>query len=383
MDTTMTAAATAAAACAAAYCVYQAAGSKSRRSLELRTAHAALKVDLSGGSLASFTAAGAAGTNPISWDCATHDGLDVDDVKPRPLGHFLCCDRWGPPTPAELENGMFYHGEAPQVEWQVSASAESSATVGCDMPMAGMTIQRSVEMAPGAAVAVIKETVRNVGVLCRMYNCVQHPSIAAPFLNAATVIDCNGKRGFAQGDNTNTCAEHPEQPTFEFPATINRAGAPADARTMTGGDDDVQSYEVDPASELGWVTATDPSSGLVFGYCWKRADYPWISLWCCSRDDGYMSRGIEFGTTGLHKPFPMLAKHPTLFGLPTFLTLDAQESQTRGYAMFLAEVPEQYAGQVTGVSNVTMDGAQLTLTLERGADQKPATVNLRTAGVAL
>ena len=23
-----------------------------------------------------------------------------------------------------------------------------------------------------------------------------------------------------------------------------------------------------------------------------------------------MSRGIEFGTTGLHKPFPMLAKHP-------------------------------------------------------------------------
>lgn len=88
--------------------------------------------------------------------------------------------------------------------------------------------------------------------------------------------------------------------------------------------------------ELGWVTATNPELGLVFGYCWKRADFPWISLWCCERDDGYMSRGIEFGTTGLHKPFPMLAKHPTLFGLPTFLTLDAKESQTRVYAMFLA-----------------------------------------------
>ena len=80
------------------------------------------------------------------------------------------------------------------------------------------------------------------------FNCVQHPSIAAPFLSGATVIDCNGKRGFAQGDNTNTCAEHPEQPSFEFPATINRAGTSADARTMTGGDDDVQSYEVDPDS---------------------------------------------------------------------------------------------------------------------------------------
>lgn len=356
----------------------------SRRSLELKTAKATLKIDLSGGSLASFIATDEGLTNPLSWDSATHDGLDVDDLKPRPLGHFLCCDRWGPPTPAELENGMYYHGEAPQVEWQVSTSTESSATMGCDMPMAGMTIQRSVKMAPGAAVAVIKETVRNVGLLCRMYNCVQHPSIASPFLNAATVIDCNGKRGFAQGDNTNTCAEHPEQPTFEFPATINRKGIRADARTMTGGDDDVQSYEVDPASELGWVTATDPTrgSGLVFGYCWKRVDYPWISLWCCSRDNGYMSRGIEFGTTGLHKPFPMLAKHPTLLGLPTFLTLDAQESQTRSYAMFLAEVPAQYAGQVTGVSNVVMDGDQLTLTLHRGTDDQ-VTVILHTAGAAL
>ena len=99
----------------------------------------------------------------------------MDDVKPRPLGHFLCCDRWGPPTPAELENGMYCkhtnqrtaliylvpqiylsvalstqavccsdrllvitdHGEAPQVEWTVSASSAGSATMGCDMPMAG------------------------------------------------------------------------------------------------------------------------------------------------------------------------------------------------------------------------------------------------------
>ena len=68
---------------------------------------------------------------------------------------------------------------------------------------------------------------------------VQHPSLGAPFLSGATVVHCNGKRGFAQGDNTNTCAAVPESPTFEFPATINRAGQPADARRMTGGDDDV------------------------------------------------------------------------------------------------------------------------------------------------
>lgn len=251
MDATNAVAATAAA-CAAAYCMtQQSAAPRTRRSIELSTGAATLKVDLSGGSLASFALTAppsGSAVNPLSWDCASHDGLDVEDVKPRPLGHFLCCDRWGPPTPAELENGMYYHGEAPQVEWKVSASSASSATMGCDMPMAGMTIERSVEMAPDAAVAVVKETVTNVAKLSRMFNQVQHPSIAAPFLSRATVVDCNGKRGFAQADNTNTCAEHPELPSFEFPATINRAGTPADARTMTGGDDDVQSYEVDPAS---------------------------------------------------------------------------------------------------------------------------------------
>jgi hypothetical protein len=40
---------------------------------------------------------------------------------------------------------------------------------------------------------------------------------------------------------------------------------------MTGGDDDVQSYEVDPQSDLGWVTATNP----------VRADDPFRHLLAC------------------------------------------------------------------------------------------------------
>ena len=359
----------AAAAATAAYTLYSCIP-RPRRSLTLDSGDTRLSIDLSGGSIASFVtnAKGQCSANPLSWDCATHDGLDPGDLAPRPLGHFLCCDRWGPPTPAELDSGMFYHGEAPQVEWQVEAAADSSATMSAALPMAKMTIRRSVELAsvpagsgagggPHTAVAKIEETVTNVGELGRIYNMVQHPSLGAPFLSAATVVHCNGKRGFAQGDNTNTCAAVPEEPTFEFPATINRAGQPADARRMTGGDDDVQSYEVDPASELGWVTATNPELGLVFGYCWKRSDYPWISLWCCERPDGYMSRGIEFGTTGLHKPFPMLVEHPQIFDLPTFISLDAQESQTRGYAMFLAEVPQDFAG----VGRLAWDGDVLML----------------------
>ena len=96
---------------------------------------------------------------------------------------------------------------------------------------------------------------------------------------------------------------------------------------------------------------------MVFGHCWPRADYPWISLWCCSRPDGYVSRGIDFGSTGLHQPFPVLLRHPTLLGEPTFAHIDAAESQTRSYAMFIGVVPSDWRG----VGDLVIEGGQLRL----------------------
>ena len=64
----------------------------------LRLEAATLSIDAAGGSLSSFQL----GTlNPLSWDSAVHDQLDVSALGPRPLGHFLCLDRWGPPSKEE------------------------------------------------------------------------------------------------------------------------------------------------------------------------------------------------------------------------------------------------------------------------------------------
>merc|ERR1719193_657451 len=234
---------------------------------------------------------------------------------------------------------MSYHGEASQVEWNVVSQTPAAAmgaarwakvSMEATLPMAGLQVVREVALSSIAAMALVHEKVTNIAPLGRVYNMVQHPSLGAPFLDDSTRVDCNGRRGFAQGPNRTDCPQ-PEQPTFNFPDAINRAGEKTDARAMTGGEDDVQSYEVDPESPIGWVTAMNAGLGLVFGYCWPRVDYPWISLWCCSRAKGYMARGIEFGTTGLHQPFPVLAKHPRLFELPTFAFVDAGEAQTRKY----------------------------------------------------
>ena len=70
------------------------------------------------------------------------------------------------------------------------------------------------------------------------------------------------------------------------------------------------------------VTAFTPSQGLLLGYLWPRCHYPWVSLWCSSTDGEPRARGLEFGTTGLHQPFPILTRHPRIFGLPTFEHLE-------------------------------------------------------------
>ena len=93
--------------------------------------------------------------------------------------------------------------------------------------------------------------VRNVNALGRILNMVQHPSIAPPFLTAETRVDCNGRRGFTQRERG--CWEAVwEDGSVQFPVARTQAGE-KDARCMTGGDDDVFSYEVKPEDPHGWV----------------------------------------------------------------------------------------------------------------------------------
>lgn len=261
---------------------------------------------------------------------------------------------------------MTYHGEASGVQWAVLETPRSDGSVSLQaaLPMAGLEVQKELRMINSSALAIVTETVTNVKPLGRMYNVVQHPSIAAPFLSTSTIVDCNGKRGFAQGPNR-TFSSDPAEPSFEFPHAINRAGESVDARFMTGGDDDVVSYEVQPGSRLGWICASAPQEGLLLGYLWLASDYPWISLWCCSRDGVPAARGIEFGTTGLHQPFPIISRHPKLLELPTFAFIDAGETQKRKYACFLLRVPDNFQG----VQEVSLNSGKVVL-IERGSGNR-------------
>ena len=334
-----------------------------RRTVRLESQTASLTIDLGGGSIVDFHLAG--GMNPLRWLAPE------DEDKPfRPMGHFLCLDRWGPPSDAELRNGMPFHGEAARVEWKQIGTPEHLAgrivaTMEATLPLAGLDVRRTVGLSESAAAFSVSETVTNRNKLGRVYNMVQHATIGPPFLDETTVVDSNAQKGFMQSSPL----PNPEQPEIRWPEAI-KEGKPVDLRRLTTDPDpNVTSFVID--GDLGWVTATNALKELLIGYIFRTADYPWLNIWRHVQDGKPLARGLEFGTSGLHQPFPVLVSKPRILGRPTFAYLDAGESTTRVYTAFLMKVPRDFAGV-----NQVLYRAPSIVVQERGARGRELTISV-------
>jgi hypothetical protein len=317
--------------------------------LVLETKIAKMVVELGGGSISDFHLAGLP-LNPLTWE------LKSDTAAPRLRGHFLCLDRWGQPSAAEQRNGMPFHGEAPRVGWRIVSQPslqgdKQIAEMSASLPLAGLDVTRRIRLSTNAAFFVITERVTNRNKLGRIYNMVQHPSIAPPFLDERTLVDANAGTGFMQSSPL----PNPEEPKVEWPHALNN-GRPVDLRHLAGDQaPDVVSYTIN--EEHGWVTASSVASGLLIGYIWKISEYPWFNAWRDTNSGRPAARGLEFGTTGLHQPFPVLVKKGRIFDRPLYAYLDAGESEARSYACFLFRIPQDYKG----VARVTYANGRLLL----------------------
>ncbi len=328
-----------------------------RRSLVLEGETAQVVIDIAGGSIVDFHLL-SQGLNPLTWDSGS------EGAAPRPMGHFLCLDRWGAPSKAEAERGMPFHGEASNVEWQVDQAptvedGEVRTIMSAVLPMAGLSLKRWVHFAQDRALLVVREQLTNDNDLGRIYNMVQHPSIAPPFLDEGTLVDANARQGFMQASPL----PNPEVPAVVWPQALKDTGESVNMRHLT--DDmlpNVVSYVID--EKYGWTTAANPAQGLLIGYLWPTEDYPWFDAWRHVRDGKPVARGLEFGTTGLHQPFDVLVEKGRIFDRPLFSYLDAGASATRSFANFLFEIPADYRG----VGRIVLADGALVL-VERGGGE--------------
>ena len=297
------------------------------------------EVDLFGGSIVDFQFLDQ-NLNPFTWNYP-----EKGDLKPRDMGHLLCFDRWGAPSPQEIKNGMPYHGEATHVEWQVlsqpmSKDGKVNAELLCELPMAGLTLKRFIALSENAPVVTVREEINNINKLGRIYNIIEHSTISPPFLDESVLVDTNAKKGFMQ----ESPLPDPEEPVVYWPY-IAYKGNLVNLRQLK--DDPLPSlvsFVFAENDEYCWVAACNPGKGLLLGYIWGISDYPWLSFWRYVKDGGPKARGLEFGTTGLHRPYPILVAKGKIFNRPLYEYIDAGQTIVKSYTMFLTRIPHDYKG---------------------------------------
>ena len=146
---------------------------------------------------------------------------------------------------------------------------------------------------------------------------------------------------------------------FNWPMAPTVNGGEVDIRTIPTDHNwlDLASCEMDPARRLAFVTALHLEKHLVYGYVFRRQDYPWFMSWMNFTGDNHAARGMEFSS----QPFDIshrdtVAMSP-LFGIPTFRWLPAKSKIESRFLLFYTKVPEGF----TKTDDVKLQDGKLTI----------------------
>ena len=163
--------------------------------IKLQNKTSVLEVDLHGGAITDFHLHENQ-VNPLSFRFSKEQMPENNKAGAVYQGHFICAGRWGEPSEGEIKAGIPNHGEPANIIWQLNENDETALTIQTIANLEGLQVERKMQMDNAIAFCRVTETITNINSLGRLYQLVQHPTIAAPFLDEATVINCNATKGF-------------------------------------------------------------------------------------------------------------------------------------------------------------------------------------------
>ena len=246
------------------------------------------------------------------------------------MGHNLCLDIFGGPSPEEAAAGLPVHGEASVVRYDVHASG-SALTAGATLPHASLRVERRIEL-HGDAVR-IRESVENLGASDRPVGWTQHVTLGPPFLQkgrtrvrASAARSKVFERDFGAADYLQPGAE------FDWPMGPRTDGGTANLEVF-GNAPASSAFTTHLMAEdrpSAFFVAFSAELKLAFGYVWRRADFPWLGIWeeNASRphppwNGETIARGMEFGVSPFPESRREMIERGRLFGTPTYRWIPA------------------------------------------------------------
>jgi hypothetical protein len=270
---------------------------------------------------------------PSSYDRKTHGvyggGPDAT-LLAGIMGHNLCLDIFGAPSAEEAAAGMPVHGEASVAPFRFQVTTRN-LTMQATLRLANLQFERRVSLEDHAI--RIHESVLNLAGTDRAVGWTEHVTLGPPFLKkGVTQFRTSATRSkvfdgvFGTADYLRAGAE------FDWPNAPRNDGGTADLRLFTDADTSsaYSAHLMDPRERHAFFAAFDPERRHLFGYVWRRADFPWMGIWEENRSRTYppwngetIARGMEFGVSPVPESRRQMIERGRLFEIPTFRWIPA------------------------------------------------------------
>jgi hypothetical protein len=247
----------------------------------------------------------------------------------------------------EAAAGLTVHGEAAVATYDIRES-ENELVARTELPQAQLRFERVLRLVPGSGVIRISEMVENVAATDRPVGWTQHVTLGPPFLQKGSTAfrmpatrskvsetDFSGGKGYMK-----IGAE------FDWPMVPGLNGGQADMRVFTDAPVSAAytAHLMDARREQAFFAAFSPACRVLFGYVWKRSDFPWLGIWeenYCRQHAPWngkgLTRGMEFGVSPMPETRRQMIERGSLFGEKGFQWIPARAAVRADYCAFIAE----------------------------------------------
>jgi hypothetical protein len=284
---------------------------------------------------------------PSTFDASRHasyggptDGALLAGI----MGHNLCLDIFGGPSPEEAAAGLTAHGEASIVQYAIEANG-SVVIARADLPLAGIRLQRRLELR--RSTVVITETVTNLTACDRPVGWTQHVTLGPPFLkNGVTEFRASATRSKVFEGTFGPADYLVPGTSFDWPHAPRAQGGTVDLQRYTDApaSSSYTAHLMDPSRAEAFFVAFDPEAQLAFGYQWRPADFPWMGIWEENRsrpaspwNGREITRGMEFGVSPFPETRREMIERGHLFDTPTFRWIPARSQVTVEYRIVVLQ----------------------------------------------
>lgn len=292
---------------------------------------------------------------PSTYDAARHPeyGHDAESkLLAGILGHNLCIDIFGGPSPQEAAAGLTVHGESSVVPYEIREEPDG-LLLRAEFPMAQLRFQRAIQL--HERVVGIRERVENLSACDRPIAWTQHVTLGPPFLEkGVTQFQASATRSKVFEADFGDASTLVPGAEFDWPLAPRKDGGREDLRMFTTApvSGAFTTHLMDAAREDAYFAACHPGLRLCLAYLWNPADFPWLGIW----EENYgrtqppwngktLTRGMEFGASPMPESRRQMIERGSLFDVPGFRWLPAKSAAEVEYmamAWSAGELPERF-----------------------------------------